>query len=469
MARRYIGIDLGPGTVRLAVAMRREGASVLLAAAERPWAGPEDLHAALNELLSGEPAPADRLEAVLPARSALVRWLRLPFAEPKKLGAVLPYELDARLPVALETFTVDFQQPRAMEEGFEVAAAAVDKEIIRETLAAFDESGIPLHQLGLAPFAYTSGLADHFRKGLLVHLDDRELSVALILEGEMTAYRLLPLREGDDPAGTIRFILLQGRALESAAGQEGLHLFLIGPGATQELRLALEAAGRRVEVPDLAVDGVPLAPGLLPAALVALRGARGERAKVFNLRRDEFALRSQWAGLKGSLIGGGILLLLTLLVACASLYLGYADRARRAEVLRKETVRLFRETFPSTQNIPENAVPLEMNNRLKELQKRAQALGLETQVTPLEILREISARIDPGLKIDLRELVYTPAELRLDGYTDSFDAVNRTARSLEQSPLISRVQIADAKTSLDGSRVDFRLTVSLLEQEEEGR
>jgi general secretion pathway protein L len=42
----------------------------------------------------------------------------------------------------------------------------------------------------------------------------------------------------------------------------------------------------------------------------------------------------------------------------------------------------------------------------------------------------------------------------------SFEAINRIARSLEQSPLFAQAQIADAKMSLDGTRVDFRLHLS---------
>jgi general secretion pathway protein L len=44
--------------------------------------------------------------------------------------------------------------------------------------------------------------------------------------------------------------------------------------------------------------------------------------------------------------------------------------------------------------------------------------------------------------------------------TSSFDAVNRMARSLEQSTMFREAQIADAKMSIDGSRIDFRINLT---------
>jgi general secretion pathway protein L len=38
------------------------------------------------------------------------------------------------------------------------------------------------------------------------------------------------------------------------------------------------------------------------------------------------------------------------------------------------------------------------------------------------------------------------------------------ARTLGESPLFAKAQVSDAKMSLDGSRVDFRLLLSLANQ-----
>jgi general secretion pathway protein L len=56
---------------------------------------------------------------------------------------------------------------------------------------------------------------------------------------------------------------------------------------------------------------------------------------------------------------------------------------------------------------------------------------------------------------------YTGDQVRLEGTTSSFDAINRIASTLEGTPGVAATQISDAKMSMDGSQVDFRLTLTL--------
>ncbi|MFA5515563.1 MAG: PilN domain-containing protein, partial [Desulfuromonadales bacterium] len=86
-------------------------------------------------------------------------------------------------------------------------------------------------------------------------------------------------------------------------------------------------------------------------------------------------------------------------------------------------------------------------------------IGAGQQNTPLIVLREISGSIPGSVSVDIRDLSYTPDSVRLEGVTTSFDAINQIARSLESSPLFAEAQIADAKMSLDNTRVDFRLNL----------
>jgi general secretion pathway protein L len=58
-------------------------------------------------------------------------------------------------------------------------------------------------------------------------------------------------------------------------------------------------------------------------------------------------------------------------------------------------------------------------------------------------------------------MVLSNEELKLTGWTSSFEAVNQMAKVLGESPLFASIQVTDAKMSLDGSRIDFRLLLSL--------
>ena len=66
-------------------------------------------------------------------------------------------------------------------------------------------------------------------------------------------------------------------------------------------------------------------------------------------------------------------------------------------------------------------------------------------------------------KFDFVPMGYNGETIRLDGYTDSFEAVNRITQALNKSPLFSYVEISEARMAADGSRVDFQLKIDLIE------
>src|SRR5213076_2996297 len=67
--------------------------------------------------------------------------------------------------------------------------------------------------------------------------------------------------------------------------------------------------------------------------------------------------------------------------------------------------------------------------------RRAARLGGETG--PLEVLRELSARVPPALRLDLDELAVERDSVLLHGRAESFDAVDALRRALSASPLLA--------------------------------
>jgi general secretion pathway protein L len=171
MAKRFIGIDIDREQVRVAVLSGERGAPILTAVGGRAYAGPEELLAAVRELLGEPPAFGDRLATALPASAAFVRWLKFPFAEPRKVAAALSLELGSQLPVPIEDFLTDFLTPQpADDNSFSVAAIALRRSAVADLTAAFDAAGIPLHIVDVAPFALAEGLRDSTADAFLVHL-----------------------------------------------------------------------------------------------------------------------------------------------------------------------------------------------------------------------------------------------------------------------------------------------------------
>ncbi|PLX85326.1 MAG: hypothetical protein C0617_04440 [Desulfuromonas sp.] len=465
MAKRFIGIDIDSRHLRVAIAASDKGQATLVSATSQPYADREELLQKLRKAVGGPPRYGDRLAAALPAGEGFARWLSFPFADLKKIEAALSFELSAQLPVPEEDCTADFQKPLAAGGAFTVAAAAGRNEAIRPLVETFEEAGLPLQVLDLAPFAYAAGLRGALADGLLVSLTEAETTLALVLEGRPSSYRLLPAASGGTEQGLVPSLLREASALQRAAGRDGLPFHLIGSGAAPALVEALRAEGVEAAIPDLSLEGRPLEPEMLPVAALALRAAIPEKEREFNFRKGAFALSSEWSALKNGLIAAAVLLTLSAASLAGAAYLNYSHKADRTEGLKQEMVRVYKKVFPKAKTIVD--VPLQMQSGISELRKRSRTIGAAAQSSPLAILQEISRKLPEEITIDIRDWNYSPETVRMEGHTTSFDAINQISKSLEQSPLFHEAQISDAKMSLDGRRVDFRITLALIKEKAE--
>ncbi len=457
MEKRYIGIDIDSRCVRVAVASQDD--RELLAVLEKPYAGPEELLAALREILGDTRLFGDRVAAAIPAGEGFVRTLRFPFADPKKIESTLRFELSTQIPITIDDCTADFRKPQPEGEGLHaVAAAAVRTDYLQRTVETFDQGGILLHIVDLAPFAQAAGLRRQIGDGILACLGEEESTVSLVQEGQVSDYRLIPHGPRPAAAEIVHSVLRESRSLPREARHRDLQLYLIGPGVTAEVQEALRAAAVPFAIPAFIIDGWEVPPSFLPAVALALRAAIPTKEKEFNFRQGRFALKNEWAALKKELTAAAAVLLLSVAVLAGSAWLKYDFKADQAQILRQEMSQTFQQTFnrpPATRDIP-----VEMRSQIKALTEKARLVGVGGQSSPLRVLQEISRNIPAAVKVDIRDLNYSPETVRLEGHTTSFDAINQMARNLEKSPLFKEVQIADAKMSLDGSRVDFRLTLS---------
>lgn len=459
--KRLIGIDIDRSHIRVAVAHEERGAAKLVSLTEKSYAAPEEFLPALEEALGEERRFGDRLAAALPASEGFVRQLKFPFADPKKIEAALDFELSAQLPVAMEECLSSFEKPVPEgEENYRVVAAAARTDSLQRYLEPFDRGAVPLKILDLAPFAFVEGLKEHLADGLLAHLDEEEVSLALVCDGRLVDHRFFPGGGHRSAEEIVRFLLRESDTLQMAAGRSDLPLFLIGSGATPALLKALLSQGRKVEIPALTLDDKEVGPEFLPAVALALR-AGTDREGGFNFRKGPFTLRSEWAALKRGLIAAAVLLLLSGVSLTGSAYLNYAHKAHRAEALKREIMGIFRKTMPDTRVIVD--IPQQMSGKIKEMKKRSSLIGAGAQGSPLVVLREISKDVPKDITLDIREFNFGTNSVRLDGETTSFDAINKIAKNLKRSPLFKDTQITDAKMSIDNSKVDFHLNLTFSE------
>ncbi len=459
MTKRLIGIDLDRKSLRLAVLSREHGIISVVSVTERNHEEAAEPVVLLQELLDGELHLGDRLAACLPSGSAFVRRLTFPFNDRKKISAALPFELATQLPVALEGYQVAMQPPvRTPDGGATTVVAAVKTAQLAESLKPFDEQGLPLHVLDLAPHAYVAGLKNFLADGLLVCAMTQETSVALVRAGEIVEYRQLPLGPETQAGERARAIHREATALERMpTSGGGSALQLMGPLATRELAAELGLLRQQVELLSIDIGGQIIEAPFLPAVALALRAADSGRGPVFNLRQGAFALKGEWAGLRKALVMAACLAGLTLVTVAASMGLNYYDKQRQVDTLEQQLVTLYKESFPQATTVVD--VPLQLKSAIRQLQEDVGIADLNG-TSSLHLLQTLSA-LPEALDVDIDELIMERDEVRISGRTSSFDAVNRMAETFRQSSFFEKVEVAESKMDLAGQQVGYRMRMTL--------
>jgi general secretion pathway protein L len=109
---RILGLDLGSYSVKgilfesnIRGYVTRAYAEVRRAEGDRT----ETLRAAVQELLTQHPMQADQVIVALPGPALMTHAFTLPFVDPKRLEAALPFEVESQLPFDLSEVVFDYQ------------------------------------------------------------------------------------------------------------------------------------------------------------------------------------------------------------------------------------------------------------------------------------------------------------------------------------------------------------------------
>ncbi len=452
MSKRFIGIDLEGPEVRVAVLTAAQG-QVDVEMKKRHYDTPAEAAEAIRELLGGKISLGDRLIAALPCRVGLFRRLHFPFRERSKIEEALPLELNSQLPISLEEHLVSFLPPRALENDYQVDAVVVNKREVEDLLSHFPDPEQNPTRIDLFPFALLPVLGD--QDGILVYCRRLEVVVALIYDGMIRDYRLLPGTSELAEEDIFDFIANQVSQLENAIGHSDLPLWITGAGVTEDLMVLLYKTDRTILSPTEDVLDVEVSCEMAPAVLLALAEMRAtKKAGWLNFRQQEFAAQGQLEVFRTKLVAVGLLFLLVVIGGAAAMHLEYRQKVREEQRLKQQMTEIFHQVMPP--GTPVVDAPSQLESQLNELQKQVQLFGLGGH-GPVTVLQALSSTIDKNIRVDIKEFVYSSDEVRLVGSADSFEQVDQITEKLKQSPLFSHVEITNAKLATDNSRVDFEL------------
>lgn len=196
MARRVLGLDIGSHAVKAAEFRQTLRGVEVVQLRTLPLDDPSPaLATELREFVQMHDLPADHAITALAGDRVSTRRLRFPFRDRRKIGAAVPFELEAQVPFDLDDFVVDWQVAWEAKEHTEVAATLAPRAEVTLLLDTLREAGLRPRVIE-AEGLVLGNLAEIFDLSgtrLLVDIGHRKTTLCLCVDGRGVVSRTLPV------------------------------------------------------------------------------------------------------------------------------------------------------------------------------------------------------------------------------------------------------------------------------------
>lgn len=468
---RALGIDLEGERVRVAVlraAYRKVALEHLIEEEISAHGGPEE---ALKACLE-KTGPVDVICTTLPGGETFVQVLSLPASAAKRLGDVLPFELEAALPLEIDEVVFDFATLGAPADGqLPVLAVAARKESVsREIARVLAATGQEPERVGAAQLElaqllrFTPTLSGLAEPVCIVRLGLEATDICLAIKGEARAGRSLSIGVAEFPDAAERMAAQLRQTLASFETQVGAspeRIVLVGEGAllpgmceflSARLPLAVEV------LPPLGLEGVDaLDQARFPSfALSLATAAHGLRRAGFDLRQGQLAFERGYGYVKDK---APLLSVLGVLLVLSFVFATWAEgRALRAEKasLEASLELLTEETFGKKIADPDEA------------ESELDRLGKAKPEDPMPYLDgfgaavAISETLPKDIVHDIEQFEYSKGKLNVRGIVSTTEEAQRVAKTLDEHPCIEGSNVSKISQVVNSERARYVMEAKVL-------
>ncbi len=490
MPKQSLGIELGSQSLALVQLTGAAKAYDITAAVYQPLPpqdDPEDQlrvqQQTLEDLLDTHRLRGDTLVVTLPASHAVLRNLMLPFRDSRRIRQVIKFTLDERMPFEPDEVVADFQiLPSTSGEQTPILAAAVSQDLIANTLEMLQTTGLEPSVIDFDVFSLANatllGAPAPPMNTVLIDVQPARTLLTILDQGapvfarswaygwpqahmsletyanrldKQVQHTLYAYENVLDHPYEVERLVLSGAAEDDLAPLADILQHPLGI-PVEPWRLTAEAY-RAASTPLASVSQA----GIAVAFGAAIRGL-DRQAVGLNLRRERFVLHQDLQELRGRLVGVGCFLMLLAGMGMGSLYIENHFKTQRLSQLNAYLEEVFRSTLPGTRLIQPVA---QMQGKVQEISDRLRAFGGVTgaQLTGLQLLREISARVPPELALNVETLAITDNSVDMGGNVGSYKDLDNLEAALKAAPAIANVEVNSAKK--EANRVTFQLTITL--------
>lgn len=510
--RRVLGLDIGSYSVKAVLSrgglgrlevrrffrMRRE--------AEGEDRAAEAIRRAMAAFRQSEDLAGVDVICAFPGQMASFRRIRLPFADQKKIRQTVPFEVESQVPYEIEDVILDYQVVDRRPDGTDVLVGLVQREALGALLGTLESGGVDPRVLELDATAL-SNIAPFVEGGegfvFLVDLGHEKTCLSGLRDRKLHSVRTIPVAGQALTAALAQDLGAEPAEAERRKHEYGLDLL---ERSTPLFARALDRLAREIDRTITAPEnaslgrpdklllcggtaetrglagylqertGIPCAPlvlrrderlawqvgpqelTILPQALgLSLRGALSSPVSSLNLRREEYTYKRDLHIVGQKFMPSLVIVAVLLLLLVGDVAVRTWKNRSLAAQLQARIDQVYRETNPGDKRIVD--ATYQMRQSLDDMKRRTEALGLYAgNVTALDVLREISSHVPPGLDVTLNTLSIDEDRIRLQGTTGSFELAERLKSELERIPFFKEVNVEEVKTDRSGEK-SFGLSI----------
>lgn len=468
---KLIGLDIQQRFVRAVLLATSYRKTSLAALSEVSRAQFGTLEEAVQACLLSMAPQSDSVAIAVDGDVAFIRRLQLPRTAEKQLAEVIPFELEAQVPVEMDQLVYDWVKLPRHGEAIDVLAAAVRTEHVRERIAVVSRAisreaervgagALPLANLGsvIADLRSDDAVA-------ILELGDERSELVVLRQGHPSFARTLTIGISGLPQSAAELAARLRQTMAAAAtqlGQTPTTIFLTGDGAAAsgaEAYLQAELRSPVVLLPAPELEGITheqmqALPRFSRALGLAL-GLRG-RPRDLDLRRGSLSYQRGFAFLKERARLLGALGATVLLSFFFSSWAELRSLSREHETLGKQLASLTKEALHEESEDPDHAREL-----LETAASRAE-MDPMPHLDGFDVMVELSKAVPVTITHDVEELDVAREHVKLRGIVGSAAEAQQIADGLKKNRCFPDVKITKVSQVVNETRQKYVLETEII-------
>lgn len=195
----------------------------------------------------------------------------------------------------------------------------------------------------------------------------------------------------------------------------------------------------------------------------AIRGNKTKEVISINFRKDEFSFAKDMSDIKDKVLFFARWVAVIFALGFLQQGLRMIQLGAQKSRSNKQVLVEYKKLFPDEKKQPKSAeVALkEVQTKIRQMKSKQEILtaGL-SDLTALQVLKEISNLIPASIPLDTQELSIDRNKITFRGTTDSLGSIDQIVSALQSKKEFGKLEIGDRKESTEGKKT-FSMTITI--------